>query len=287
MMRYDPRIHNPAHLVKAILGKLGHLAGDLKYGKEELLVVNYHSTPAKFIPEFRKHLKFYKKNFNIIKPSQLHQYYLSGLESEKCNLLITFDDGLKNNLNAVRVLDELGIKALFFIVPYFVDTPETEQKKYYLKNIRPAINSAVDSEEEDFTAMSWEDLRALVQSGHETGSHTLTHTMSLIKRGELSQEEEIAGSKSVIENKLGVKISSFCSINNTAESVGSHEKELIGANYKYHFTTLPGYNSVRPDPLFIKRRNVEVFWLRGSVHYALGKKDLGRWKKKIVEYDKL
>jgi hypothetical protein len=76
---------------------------------------------------------------------------------------------------------------------------------------------------------------------------------------------------------FGCSITSYCSINNTLESTGPKEKKLIAENYTYHFTTFPGSNIHPKDPLFIKRRNIECFWLKGAMYYALGNWDLRRW----------
>lgn len=286
-MKFNLNIHSFKHLLKSLLGRIEHVSGGLNYSPEELIVVNYHSTPKKFISDLNQQLDFYKQHFNIIKPSEIEAYYSGTLKSAKCNLLLTFDDGLKNNLYAAQVLNNQGIKAFFFIVPGFINETSEKQKDFYLKNIRPEVNPAIDSKPEDFMPMSWEDIKQLIISGHEIGSHTYTHTLSLKATDELNSSKEIVESKRQIEESLNYSITSFCSINNSLESVGSYEKKLIEEHYKYHFTTLPGLNTENKNPLFIKRRNIEVFWLRGALFYALGKADLKRWKLKCDLYNRL
>lgn len=254
-----------------------YLFTGLRYANDELIVVNYHSTPADLIPELKKQLDFFRRKFNVITPAQLDEYYSGKFKSEKPPLLITFDDGLKNNVHAAKALDELGLKAFFFIVPAFMECPASEQKAYYIKNIRPVINSNIDKREEDFRAMTEADVRGLIQSGHAIGSHTYTHVLVAANSDEANSEKEITGSKNFLETKFG-RVISYCSINNTLESTGSKEKKLIGANYTYHFTTIPALNAPDKNPLFIRRRNIECFWMTGAMYYALGKWDLGRWK---------
>lgn len=263
------------------------LTGGLNYPDDELLVLNYHSTPRKFIPQFEEQIKFYKNHFDLITPHHLADHYNGTRKGNKCGLLITFDDGLKNNLYAAEVLESQNIKALFFIVPGFIDTPEQEQKKFYLKNIRPVVNEHIDQLEEDFQAMNWNELKQLCKKGHAVGCHTFNHTLSVNNTDAKNSENEIVSAKMVIEQKLDIKLSSYCSINNTLQSTGAFEKQLIRQNYTFHFTTFPGSNAHPKDPLFIKRRNVEVFWLDGSLYYALGKRDLSRWKNSINEYNAL
>lgn len=284
-MLYNSKLHSKAQGLKSLLGYAEKFLGGLTYDTGELLVLNYHGTPKKFIASFEKQLLFLKQHFNIIRPDQLPAYYSPAWESEKCSLLITFDDGLKNNLYATEILDRHNIKAFFFLVPCFIDADD--QKSYYLENIRPVINYNIDNEPEDFTALSWQDAAGLVQKGHATGSHTLSHTLFAAATSKENSQKEILNSKKSIEERLGIIINSFCSINNTLESVGSYEKKLIGENYDFHFTTLPGLNAKEKDPLFIKRRNVECYWPDGAFYYALGKRDLSRWREKMEAFKKL
>jgi len=283
-MLYNPSIHSFSHLVKSLLGRIETISDGINYPTNELLVLNYHSTPKKFIPHFKKQVRWMSENFNIISPAELEAYYNGTYTSKKCSLLFTFDDGLANNRYAAEVLNEFKMKALFFVIPGFIDCGATQQKAFYLKNIRPIINSAIDHRPEDFSALSWEELQTLTKDGHMIGSHTLNHTLLANSSSAENSEKEIVHSKQVIENKISVPVNSFCSINNTLESVGKKEKEIIEKNYSFHFTTLPGYNAIEKNKLFIKRRNVECFWTMGSIFYAIGKSDLKRWQQKIDAY---
>ena len=286
-MFYHPSIHPSSLLAKSILGRFEKMLGRLQYDKEELLVLNYHSTPAKFINNFKKQVDIIRDHFDVIDPSDLKDYYEGKPANGKCRLLFTFDDGLKNNLHAARILSAAGIKALFFIVPAFIDTPPGEQEKFYLRNIRPRVNDRIDGKEEDLRAMSWEELKELARQGHGLGAHTLTHSLVAQSSSPENSRKEILECQKVIQERTGILADAYCSINNTLESTGKKEKEMIASAYQYHFTTLPGYNTVNKNKLFIKRRNVECYWPDGAFFYALGQSDLRRWASKIRVYDNL
>lgn len=287
-MRYNSKIHNIPMLLKSIIGKIEKVFSGLNYSSKELIVVNYHSTPKIFDSNFEKQVVFFKEKYNVISPFELEDYYFNkDWKPKKCSLLFTFDDGLKNNLNAVKILDKHNIKAIFFIVPDFINTKLDRQKEFYLNKIRPIINSQIDNEEEDFTALSWIELQELLAKGYSIGAHTHSHSL-IAQLSELKNSiYEIVYCKETIEKALSTNITSFCSINNTSVSVGKKEKDLIAANYKFHFTTFPGLNNDGKNPLLIKRRNMESFWLMGAVYYALGKFDLKRWKNKTEQFNNL
>lgn len=283
-MLYNPQIHSLSLLAKSFLGRMEKLRGGLSYPNNELLVLNYHSTPKKYLHCLKAQLRFLTKHFSLIAPADLGAYFAGTLQTSKCKVLLTFDDGLKNNLYAVQELNDHGLKAFFFVVPAFIDTPVAAQKDYYVKHIRPRINPLIDSAPEDFEAMAWDDLKHLASHGHCIGAHTLTHTLIARASNPDNSRLEIAGCKTRMEQSLGLPVNSFCSINDTLLSVGAAEKELIARHYQYHFTTIPGSNADPKDPLFIKRRNVECYWPTGAYLYALGKADLKRWRTRLAQY---
>lgn len=285
-MKINTNIHPKNHVLKHLLGKLEYAATHLRLNERGLYVVNYHGTQRQFLPNLKKQLHFFKSHFSILSPDQLSSFYKAEL-SNGPYLLITFDDGIKNNLLAADLLDELHIKALFFIVPEFIQTPPEKQKEYFIRCIRPVINPRIDQEKEDFEAMNWSDLRGLQSAGHGIGSHTLTHTLVATTSSVERSKNEISGSKEMIRSKLYNDVDCFCSINNTLESIGEKELSLIKAHYTFHFTTIPGVNLPTSDRYYIKRCNIESHWLPGAVKYALGSWDLKRWKNADEAYAKL
>jgi peptidoglycan/xylan/chitin deacetylase (PgdA/CDA1 family) len=286
---WDSKIHSRALKIKSILGALEKPFWKIRGGlnKDDLLVLNYHSTPKKFIPNLEKQLLFFQKEFDIISPNEVSDFYKSSgnSTSKKIKLLLTFDDGLANNLLAIELLNKYSIKAIFFVVPKFIDSDN--QKEYYLKNIRPEINDNIDFRKEDFEAMSWGELSLTSTQGHKIESHSLTHVMCAEDENEVRQNEEIVISRAIIENKLNIQIDSFCAPNDSLKSVNSDSLLLIKQNYTYFYSTFPGSNSLDKDPMFIKRSNVECFWPLGAVKFALGNFERKRWKEQRVRFSNM
>lgn len=66
--------------------------------------------------EFKKQLVLFKKKGDFVEPNYLIENLKEVLNSRNNYFLITFDDGLKEQFeNAVPILDELNIPAIFFI----------------------------------------------------------------------------------------------------------------------------------------------------------------------------
>lgn len=285
----NTKIHSKSLIIKSILGRVERPFWKVfKYfEKNNLVVLNYHSTPIKFKDEFEKQILFLKKHFNFLNPSEIDDFYNNSRSqvNSKPLLLITFDDGLKNNLHATEILDKYQIKALFFIVPDFVNS--LNQKDFYLKNIRPIINHNIDEEEEDFTAMNWKELDDLVKNGYSIGCHSMTHVMCKGDQNFDNLNNEIINSKIEIESRLNIKLNSFCAPNNSLESINNASMKMIMDKYDYFHATFPGLNNYKTEKYFIKRSNIEVFWPLGAVIYAIGKSERKRWKESVSNFDKL
>ena len=286
-MNYTSSIHDLKHLVKAILGRTEYVFKGLNMPGDELLVLNYHGTQKKYLSAFEKQLDFLATHFEFATPEFLNEFYSVKTLTGKPKVLITFDDGIKNNMYAAELLSSRGIKALFLIVPGFVDCPEKEQHNYFIKNIRPVINPSIDGSPEDTTALSWEELRKIAEMGHSIGSHSYTHTLVTGKFTREESEKEIELSKKRLHEILGITVDSFCGPNNSLLSCGELEMELIKKNYKYFLSTFPGLNTENKNSFFVKRSNVETHWMEGAFIRAIGNWDRKRWAGRIDEFRKI
>ena len=265
---------------KSIIGQTEWSFGLWKISSEkDLAICALHSVPREFLGEFGRLVEWLKKNYTILHPNKITEYknsperYTSGPY-----LVLTFDDGLQNNLGAAEVLATHGVSAIFFIVPEFVESTASED--YYLRNIRPKPDYSIDKSKEDRSAMSWDDIKRLLDLGQVIGSHSLTHLM----HGQMQHdayEKEIIESKKVLESKLGVEIQHFASPNNTLFSTNADMCALIQKHYTWHHTTLPGKQSNENlSRGYLYRRNIEVHWPRSIVKFSLGRFDLRRWQKR-------
>jgi peptidoglycan/xylan/chitin deacetylase (PgdA/CDA1 family) len=91
----------------------------------------------------------------------------------------TFDDGRESDYReAFPVLAELDLRATFFIVPTLVGTPGYA---------------------------GWGELREMVATGMEMGSHSLTHPF-VDRLDATALRREFGESKDIIENRLGIPV---------------------------------------------------------------------------------
>ena len=98
-------------------------------------VLLFHDIPLDQHEEFRRKLEFISKSWNFINPKEFEDYLNNKLVLKGDNLLLSFDDGFySNRVVAEKVLDPLGIKALFFVVSDFVKLTNQKDEIEFIKN---------------------------------------------------------------------------------------------------------------------------------------------------------
>ena len=102
----------------------------------------------------------------------------------------TFDDGLRDQYTlAVPMLNEVGFKGTFFIIPGRVS--ETIEDAERRKNDKRAWGT-----------ITWEELRQMAGQGHEIGSHTWTHP-NLTKLLPEEVDAQFTQANAAIEKEVG------------------------------------------------------------------------------------
>ncbi|MDE3088523.1 MAG: polysaccharide deacetylase family protein [Chloroflexota bacterium] len=162
-----------------------------------ILMYHYISVPPPDADIYRLDLSVTPANFQAqmeylategyhpIRLSDLTDYLLTGKPLPPKPIVLTFDDGYADNFeNALPILGKFKFTATFFIITQFID-------------------------DKRFGYMNWNQVEELAIDGMEIGSHTLDH-IDLKGKPLAVQNTEIAGSKAMIEARIGTPVQSFC-----------------------------------------------------------------------------
>lgn len=123
---------------------------------------------------FETHLKYYKKNYDVIDLTDYYNIRSGLMKSPKHPLVITIDDGFLDNwVWAFPLLKKYGIKATIFVTPEMVDPREIIRP-----NLEDLWKGNVKREDLMLTGyMSWQEMKLMEQSGLvDIQSHTMSHT---------------------------------------------------------------------------------------------------------------
>ncbi len=120
-----------------MLSRLLGFTGLRKLLQRDIYVINYHSIKGIDVDpyiknevyrtqeEFEKDIVFYLKHFNIISAVDLIDIINNGRPIQKNSLILTFDDGLRVNLDIhIPILKRHNVPATFFLNSAFIDNKD-------------------------------------------------------------------------------------------------------------------------------------------------------------------
>lgn len=135
-----------------------------------------------------------------------HQYisYSEGVDRvlkgrfDRPYVAISFDDGIKNCIQASKIMDEYGVKGCFFVCPSIVSELDEVKLAAFSKKVGMPPLQYLD----------WDDVNDLLKRGHEVGGHTMTH-INLAEASKDRIAEEVGGSYELLRRKCGNGITHF------------------------------------------------------------------------------
>ncbi|HJS49324.1 MAG TPA: polysaccharide deacetylase family protein [Gaiellaceae bacterium] len=179
----------------------------------------------------------------------VRDHYLDGIPLPPRAVLITFDDGYRDNLeNALPVLRRHGYPAVVFVPIGYLDgdRPLPHEEALRLLGIR---NETV----------GWGELAALEAGGIRVESHGIGHRpVSELEVAEAARE--IALSKLRLEERLGREVEAFAFVKGSlADYRPEHASLVQQAGYKLAFTSVSGANGRDSDRFRLRRYNIEPY----------------------------
>jgi peptidoglycan/xylan/chitin deacetylase (PgdA/CDA1 family) len=144
-------------------------------------------------------------NFNVVRLSNLIDIIEKGENIPPKTIVITFDDGYKNNfLNALPVLKKLKLTGTFFLIADRIGKNEPFPHLLWDNPSREFFSQFPESR----LPISWDEARKLKSHNMEIGSHGLSHQS--IGHMELKQAKlEIFDSKRILEHELSASVHTF------------------------------------------------------------------------------
>jgi peptidoglycan/xylan/chitin deacetylase (PgdA/CDA1 family) len=179
-------------------------------------------------------------------------HYVDGAPLPPSAVLITFDDGYRDNLeNAVPILRRHGYPAVIFVPIGYVGEPRPLPHEEPLA-VRGLVNRT----------LGWDEVAELAEAGVRVESHGIGHRpLANLELDEAARE--ITLSKLRLEDRLGRPVRAFAFVKGSeADYRPVHLSLLKQAGYDVAFTSVSGANDARTDPLQLRRYNVEPYPLR-------------------------
>jgi len=265
------------------------VAGAARRGSGCARVLMLHGVPRRHARLVRSLLGYVRQHFDVVPLSVL----LADNLRLRGQLAITFDDGLRNNVEvAYPILKALALPATFFVCPALIGSGawlwnhEARQRLQRLGLAPERIEARVESmkrlpfaerlaeearireatphfapteqERHEFDLADWDELKALDPALITIGSHTLTHPI-LPSLDALHLEREISQSRKVLEERLQRAVELFAYPNG---DVDARSLDCVRRHYRGAVTVEEGSVLPGSDHHLLPRLNVPGSRLR-------------------------
>lgn len=234
----------------------------LRYSGPQVLVVEMHETLRADADRLRRQLEWVSERFTLLTPETFFGLWgrpSTGPAWSKPGVLFTFDDGRESNYAvSAPLLEEMGTRGLFFVVPDFIGLRGSEARDFYYSRIDiRGLPQAPD--EEVWTPMNPEQLHDLARRGHSIGSHTLSHTnLAGLAPPDLQRQIESSAEKIRSWTRKDVAALAWTYAWN---AITREAWELIRKHYRFCFSPCPGTTCPRSDsPGLIWRTEIEAYY---------------------------
>lgn len=190
--------------------------------------------------------------YTVVDLEAVLDHYGRGTSLPRRPVLITFDDGYRDNLeNAAPVLAANAYPAVIFVPVGYLDDnhPLPHEERFALKGRH---NRTVD----------WGALAELEAAGVRAESHGISHRpLTELELDEAARE--IALSKLRLEERLGRTVRAFAYVKGSEAHFRPVHLGLVRqAGYEAAFTSVSGLNASRTDSMRLHRYNVEPYAAR-------------------------
>lgn len=238
-------------LAAAALPAAAHLYWRLRYGPPaagSFPILAYHKvdprfelggtrvTPSQFAAQLRR-LK--DAGFETLTLSQAVDLMRDGGPGDRRTVCLTFDDAYEGFVtHAWPALRECGFVATVFAPTDYIGAENTWDINWL--GLR-------------FRHLSWDQLKQLAAAGLEIGSHGASHR-DLRQLDDAALEREVAGSKRILEQELGMPVKAFCYPFGRYDARVRRAVERAG--YVAACSLAPALRNRTVDPLALRRCGV-------------------------------
>ncbi len=181
------------------------------------------------VEEFEDQMKYLSENgYKTLTSEEFYLYKLGKLKVPKKSVMITFDDGWRDNfVYAYPILKKYNLKATLFIVTNWIE--ESSKRKNKAGEFQPLNHGKCKTEIAIYperVVLNWDDLEKM-SDVFDYHSHTHTHRDFYFKK--CGWEEEFELSRKIIRDRLGFYDKHLC------WPKGFYEEDLIKIAKNYNF----------------------------------------------------
>src|ERR1035437_4814570 len=259
--------------------------------KKDVTIITFHDP---LLETFNETIAYLKKYYNIIPLSSYVECLMSNRIVPQKTIIITLDDGHKNNYKLLKSIKENRVPVTIFLCSEIIGTtrhfwwthkivgyslkelkrmPELERRNLYIQN---DFDDVTDYGEKYRQVLNIKEINEMLLSASvDFQSHTMSHVL-LNKCDDSLALEEVQYSKINLEKKLNKPIYALAYPNGLYS-----DREIINvqkSNYLCALTIDPGFNTKKTNQFKLRRlgisdkANIDEIIVRTSGLWGLLKK---------------
>lgn len=237
-------------------------------GPDVVVAVNYHGTPPDQRALFERHCMFYRQHFECLDEDGLLRFLRGERALRRPGLVLSFDDGLRSNVEvAAPLLDAYGLRGWFMVPGGFIEA--SDPRAFFLSRILehpdPAQADAAGP------PMTWAGARSLAARGHVIGCHGWGHLPLGPQVDEGVVEEEVAQAQRRLQERIGRRVRTFCWVRGRVEHYSARAHAAVGRSFDLAFMTMSRAIHRGDDPLVLHRCNVEASYPLAQVRFQISR----------------
>ncbi|MBI3649761.1 MAG: polysaccharide deacetylase family protein [Acidobacteria bacterium] len=224
-------------------------------GRSRAVVLYYHRVGGRDVwtkpnAAFRDELAYLKSKYECLRLKELCNRISVNQPLRRRSVVITFDDGYRDNFTEARpALQDAGLTATFFVATGFIAT-----EREFPHDERARQRGDIITKQ--FPKLTWEDLRQMEAEGFEIGSHTINHT-NMGSADTATIEREVAESLIMLNRELGEQPRAFSFPWGKPQDLSDYALEVAKRAGYYAAVSAYGGANTRGANLF-KLRRVDV-----------------------------
>jgi peptidoglycan/xylan/chitin deacetylase (PgdA/CDA1 family) len=237
-------------------------------------MIYYHHVFDDEIKGFRRQLNYLRKFGEFISLDQLVDMVSGNEPLNGRYFCISFDDGFYNlHTNMLEITDALEVPIIIYLPTDYIDEASRKEEASGKEEGGGLPNLSHPEHPRKLRHMDWEMCRDMLSHGITFGSHTTSHTiLSTLSNEQL--ENELATSKQIIEERLGVVCDHFCPPNGKIPRDFDPvitEEIALKVGYKTVVSTHRGVIRQGDNPYRLNREHLVAAWGNRQIKYFFGK----------------
>ena len=244
------------HLLIVVKYRAKRIFNSINFRRSDLRILLYHEISPHEVKRFTRQIDACLKNWAFVDPNTLGQVFSERRSEDAKQLMLTLDDGFSSDFRIAQdVLNPRGIKAIFFVVPEFINSASNEeQEEFIYEQLYPGVSRR--RVPAHLRSMSWEQVKMLSSQGHVIGSHSTSHKRLSSVAMENELRHEIVDSGRVIESIIGKKVEHFAFPFGNLSSLSLSALKVASDNYKYVYSGMRGSNYLSTERFVFRRETV-------------------------------